>query len=458
MQNQKSSITPYRYLLFLLFCGYALSFADRVVFALVLKPIKIALALSDSRAGLLAGAGFAITYALFAPVGGFFIDRFRRKLIFAFAVTFWSCGSFASGLVASQSGMMFSRASVGVGEALFIPLAVSLLADVVPLAKRAQALAIFFSAGSVGSLGVTLIGGELLQLFGQRRLVLPVIGYIQPWQSLFMLLALPGFLLSLLVLLTLREPARGVPHPDVHGPTSVSTESLSAFLRRNRILAFALFFGYPGLQMGSQAVTSWTFVFLDRIHGLPAGKGGVLVGLTAGLTSIAGCVFGGQMVGLLRRLGFRDASLRASLVGGLAFGLFAILGLLIPSLRLSLVFFSIAFFFSYTPTVGAYAAISEVAPAHIRAGIAGICSLTSGLLTAALGPWLVGFLSDRAFPTPTGIRLALLTVIAATAVVGGVLVYAGLPSLRSLLASAELGSTKAADMDPVAVSAPFDTL
>ena len=429
---------PYRYLLFLLFCGYALSFADRVVFALVLKPIKLALAMSDSRAGLLAGAGFAVTYALFAPAGGFVIDRFRRKYIFAFAVAFWSCGSFASGLVASQLGMMFSRASVGVGEALFIPLAVSLLADTVPMRLRARALAIFFSAGSVGSLGVTLIGGTLLQLLANRRLRLPVIGPIQPWQSLFLLLALPGFLLSLLVLLTLREPARG--SSTAPPALSASSESLSSFFSRNRIFALALLLGYPGLQMGSQALTSWTFIFLDRIHGLPAGRAGVLVGVTAGLTSIVGCVLGGPFIGLLRRRGFRDAALRATLLGGLIFTIFAILGLLIPSLRLSLVFFSLAFLFSYTPTVGAYAAVSEVAPAHLRGSIAGLIGFTNGMLTAALGPWLVGLLSDHLFPMPAGIRPALLTTVVLTATVGAFCVYAGLGSFRRLLAKASSGS------------------
>ena len=447
---QPVKAAPYRYLLLLLFCGYALSFADRVVFSLVLKPIKLALVLTDSRAGLLAGAGFAITYALFAPVGGFFIDRFRRTLIFAFAVTFWSCGSFASGVVTTQLGMMLCRASVGMGEALFLPLAVSLLADTVPLALRARAMAIFFSAGSVGSLGVSLIGGILLQVLSRRHLSLPLIGTVQPWQSLFMLLAVPGFLLALLVLLTMREPARTAVPLQVAGG---HTQTVGGFFRDNRRLALTLLLGYPLLQMASQAVTNWTFIFLDRVYGLPAGKAGVLTAGTAGLTSIVGAVMGGPFVGLLRRRGYVDASLRACCLGGLLFSGLAVIGLLMPTLVLSLLFSSLAFLFSYTPTVGAFAAISEVAPPGIRAALAGAVTLTLGLLNASLGPWLVGLFSDRLFAYPTGIRASLVSVCLISAVVGGSLVALGLKPFGRLLSA-----TTSPEKVPLAAPLPVDTL
>jgi hypothetical protein len=79
--RNQTGANPYRYVLILLFAGYLLSFADRIVFGLVLKPIKVTLALSDSQAGLLAGAAFAVAYAIFAPAGGYFIDRHPRRPI-----------------------------------------------------------------------------------------------------------------------------------------------------------------------------------------------------------------------------------------------------------------------------------------------------------------------------------------------------------------------------------------
>ncbi len=427
-ESRRTGTAPrHRYILGLLFAGYLLSFADRIVFGLVLKPIKVSLDLSDSQAGLLAGAAFAVSYAIFAPLGGYLIDRHKRRAIFAFAVAFWSAATFSCGLAGSFVAMGLSRAAVGAGESLLHPLAVSLFGDTVPSASRAKAFAIYFAAGTFGTVGVLLLGGALFQMLSAiPGLSLPLVGGVQPWQVLFMALAIPGLLLTLVVLATMKEPAR---HRPAHADAADQT-SIVAFLRANPGLGVAFFIGYPLLQMAGYSLLSWVFVFFDRVHAWPAGKSGIVFASTGGLTFIAGCLLSGQFIALIQKRGYSDASLRACIIGGVAFSTFAAAALLMPTPTLSMACLTVAFLFGNLPTVAGYSAVSEVVPPPIRAGLAGLNTLSIGLITNSLGPLLVGLFSDHLYPTPDGIRWSLLTMTAISVIGGTAAVTVGLSSFR----------------------------
>lgn len=423
----------YKHVLVLLFIGYLLSFADRIVFGLVLKPVKVALALSDSQAGLLAGAAFAVAYAVFSPAGGFFIDRYARRPIFAFAIVFWSAATFSCGLAGSFIAMALARAGVGAGEALLHPLAVSLIGDTVPSESRAKAFSAYFTAGTIGTVGALLFGGALFQLLsGMPPLTLPLVGALQPWQALFMFMALPGLLLALVVLTIMKEPPRQGP---AHGREATDETSAWGFVRSNPGIAVAFFIGFPLIQMAGYAFLSWVFIFFDRVHGWPPGRSGVVFALTGGLTFIAGCLLSGNMVGLIRKRGHVDASLRGCILGGVAFSVFAAAALFVSSPYLSFALIAVALFFGYVPTVCGYSAVSEVVPPPIRAGLAGINTLANGLIVSALGPFLVGYFSDHFFPYPTGIRWAMLTMMAISAVGGAAALVVGLKPFRERMAA-----------------------
>lgn len=429
----RTGANRYRHMLVLLFVGYLLSFADRIIFGLMMKPIKAALALSDSQAGLLVGGAFAVAYAVFSPAGGFFIDRHARRPIFAFAIAFWSVATFSCGLAGSFVAMGLARAGVGAGEALLHPLAVSLIGDTVPIESRAKAFAVYFSAGTFGTVGALLFGGALFQMLGgMPPLSLPLIGALQPWQALFMSMAIPGLLLALVVLATMKEPPR---HGPAHGRDAANENSAWRFVRANPGIAIALFIGFPLIQMAGYTFLSWVFIFFDRVHGWPAGKSGVVFALTGGLTFIAGCLLSGHIVGLIRKRGYVDASLRACILGGVAFSGFAAAALLVPSPYLSFALLAIALFFGYLPTVCGFSAVSEVVPPPIRAGLAGISNLANGLIVSALGPFMVGYFSDHLYPTPTGIRWAMLTMMAISAIGGTAGLVVGLKPFRRRMAA-----------------------
>ena len=438
LSRQRPPVTGARLIVPLLFFGYLLSYADRVVFGLVLKPIEASLHLTDSEAGLLSGFAFAITYALASPLAGYLVDRTSRKWIFLFAVLFWSVATFSCGLATTKLAMGIGRGAVGVGEALMVPLAVSVIGDTIAVARRARSMAFFFTGGPVGSLAVLLFGGLLLKHLGRGPVLLRFLGSVQPWQTLFLLLAIPGLVLCALILFAIKDPARALP-----GSSQLAGRAqpgaVLAFLRSHRWLATALFAGYSLLQMPGVAVAAWAFIYFDRVYGMPLEQAAVAFSFTAGITSILGCVLSGRLVLLLRTRGYSDASLRACLLGGLLFGVFAAAGLLAPRPGSALAFFSAAFFFSYVPTVGAYSAISEIAPSTIRASVTGLNALTAGVVATSLGPYLVGMFSDHLFPgNRFGIRWALLATLVLSILCGAILVYAGLKALRSRIVEMQI--------------------
>ncbi len=416
--------------LLLLYLGYLLSFADRVIFGLVLKPIKATLHLSDTQLGLLSGVAFALSYAIFSPLGGYLVDRRPRKLMMSAAIAFWSVATFATGLAGSFLAMTLARIGVGVGESMLHPLSVSLVADTVPVNRRPRAFSLYLSAGAVGSVVALLFGGLLVQHLAKiHGLHLPGIGPIMPWQGLFMAAAVPGLILAAVVLMVLREPPRApVAEADSAHPTGLG------FVRRYPWLAGAVFCGVSLAQMGAYTVTTWNVNFFERVHGWSGSQAAIWLSLTSGVATIIGCVLAGPMIGYLRRRGHADAPLRLCLVASVAHAVFAVLGLLAPTPILALCLFPLGSFWAYVPSVAGFSALGEALPSPVRARLAGLHTFANGVISNSLGPFLVGVFSDTLFHRPGGLRYALVLTVVIAGVGGVVAVAAGMKQYRERLA------------------------
>ena len=110
-QGRQATVT-----LALLFASLILSYADRAVFALSLRPSKAALALSDSQLGLLSGLAFAASYAVFSPLAGWLGDRYSRKRVLLAAIAAWSLATVATAFADSFATMFLARSFVGMGR------------------------------------------------------------------------------------------------------------------------------------------------------------------------------------------------------------------------------------------------------------------------------------------------------------------------------------------------------
>ena len=86
------------------------NYLDRYVLASVVPPIKADFQLSDGEIGWLTSA-FMIGYFATSPVFGYLGDRWPRRGLIVFGVTFWSAGTILSGFAHDYWTLLLCRVS-----------------------------------------------------------------------------------------------------------------------------------------------------------------------------------------------------------------------------------------------------------------------------------------------------------------------------------------------------------
>jgi MFS family permease len=194
--------------LILLTATYTFSFVDRQIINLLVDPIRNDLSLSDSQVSFLQGLAFVMPYVLLSIPIGRIVDRANRIRVLIIGILVWTVSCVSCGLARNFWQLGVARVGVGAGEASVTPASWSLLADYFPEEKRALPVSLFLMGPYLGA-GLSLIlGAEVIAwASGLGTVSLPLIGALAPWQLTFMLVALPGLCMALLLPL-LTEPVR----------------------------------------------------------------------------------------------------------------------------------------------------------------------------------------------------------------------------------------------------------
>src|SRR6202021_789266 len=170
-----------------------LNYADRNVLFAVQPLVQDEFHLSKIQIGYLTSA-FLGFYMIAAPFVGPLADRYSRKLIIAFGAIFWSGLTLLTAFTHTYAQLLIRHTLVGIGEATFVTIAPTFVADLFPEERRGRILGVFYLAIPVGTAAGCLLGGKLSPHYG--------------WRFPFYIAAVPGFVLALAVLF-LNEPARG---------------------------------------------------------------------------------------------------------------------------------------------------------------------------------------------------------------------------------------------------------
>uniref|UniRef100_F1L095 Protein spinster 1 n=1 Tax=Ascaris suum TaxID=6253 RepID=F1L095_ASCSU len=138
--------------MFLLFLINLLNYTDRFTLAGVLTDIQKYFNLDDAKIGLLQTV-FVIFYMLSALICGFLGDRYNRKWLVIFGITLWVSAVFASSFVPEKFYYLFlsCRGALGFGEACYVTIVPSIIADMFVGNTRARALMFFYFAAPLGS-------------------------------------------------------------------------------------------------------------------------------------------------------------------------------------------------------------------------------------------------------------------------------------------------------------------
>ena len=147
------------YALGVLLLGYIVNFVDRSILAILLEPIKIELALSDTQLGLLGGLAFALFYATLGIPIAALADRWSRVKVLSISMVIWSAMTALCGLASGFWTLLIARIGVGIGEAGASPPSHSLISDYFPIETRATALSIYALGIPIGSMVGNFVGG-----------------------------------------------------------------------------------------------------------------------------------------------------------------------------------------------------------------------------------------------------------------------------------------------------------
>ena len=133
---------------------------DRLVFSVVLQPMKVELGLSDTALGVFQTV-FVLSMAVLSFPVSYLVDRWSRRKSISLMALIWSAFTFVTGLATNFWGVLAPRTLVGVGEAAFAPGGVAMITAAYPPKKRGRVAGVFVLAMPLGMALGTLLGGYL---------------------------------------------------------------------------------------------------------------------------------------------------------------------------------------------------------------------------------------------------------------------------------------------------------
>lgn len=350
------------------------NYMDRVLFSLMVEPVKAELGLSDGQMGLLGGFAFAAVYAVLGLVAGRIADSRNRVRLIGVALTVWSAATAACGLVNNFVQMFASRMLVGAGEAGCVPAAQSFISDVAPAKNRAFMISAFTGIGTVGTLIGLILGGILIELIG--------------WRMTFVAFGVFGFIPLVILFATLREP-RTI--RKVAPPTATTwKKDVGEMLKRREIQL--LLIGIP-LIYTLAGVGTWIPAFFQRTFGISTEDfsrvGGAYLGIGLILGTFAGGFIANKLVARDMRWEFWWSALSCSL---------SMIPLLLVYLsgNLDLAYLGLfgAFFLAGTSFGPSMACMHTITKQSVRATAVASMVFTTSLIAYGGVPALIGILSD----------------------------------------------------------------
>lgn len=439
------------YVVVICMLAYIFSFVDRQILALMIEPIKHDLQLSDTQFSLLHGLAFSLFYAFMGIPIALLADRYARPRIIAIGVAFWSLATAACGLSRNFAQMFLARIGVGVGEAALSPATYSMLSDMFPREKLGRAVGIYSIGSFIGGGMAFLIGGYVINLLKSVDTVaLPWIGAMRPWQVTFFIVGLPGLLIALLILLTVRDPQRLGLRRNASGQVQKpAMEDTFRFLGRHRSTFFCHYLGFSFYAMVLFALLGWTPAFYMRKFGMSPSEAGYMLGVVVLVANTAGVFCGGWLMDWLAKRGYSDAPLRAGVIGAAGMALPAVVFTQVDSLWWSVGLLLPAMFFASFPMPTSTAAMQILPPNQLRAQVSALFLLISNLIGLGLGTTAVAMLTDRLFKNPAAVGQSMSVLVGVATVLCIGLLAAGCKHYRRSL---NLEAQEAPPLAPARVS------
>jgi len=395
-----------------------LNYIDRNVLFAVQDLIKAEFPRSDTAYGLLTSV-FFIFYMIAAPFMGPLSEKFSRKAVIIVGAVIWSGATLLTAFTKNFDELLLRHTLVGIGEASFVILSPTFVADMFPEDKRGRVMGIFYLAIPVGSALGFLVGGVLGPKYG--------------WRVPFYVGAAPSLLFAFL-LLFIPEPPLGqfdVPGkvPEVSGFGADTSSGIVAYVIRVMKWVWALMqslvrnpafltatLGMAMMTFALGGLQVWFPTFLHRVHSYTLTQANILFGASTIVNGIVASLAGGWISDwLLKRT--KSAHYLVSVVS-LVLGIPAMCLAIFASGNLMIAGMFTAEFFLLLNTGPLNAAIINSVGPHIRAMALAANIFIFHLLGDVPSAPLIGFMSDH-----YSMRIAFIAPVIAIGLSSAILFY-----------------------------------
>lgn len=229
-------------------------------------------------------AVFLWIYGIVSPFAGVVADRVSRKKLVVGSLFVWSAVTYLMGYASDFTQLYWLRALMGVSEALYIPSALSLIADWHEGKSRSLAIGIHMTGLYVGQ----AVGG-----FGAT------IAATFSWHSTFYWFGIIGIAYSVVLVLLLHDKPKAVdavaasPNPATLMKKESLWRGLSVVLSTWAFWVILIYFAVPSLP--GWATKNWLpTLFADNL-GLDMAQAGPMSTITIAASSFVGVLLGGVM-------------------------------------------------------------------------------------------------------------------------------------------------------------------
>lgn len=374
---------------------YAMHHMDRQIVTLLLEPIKHEFELSDSQLGFLAGLSYAIAFGIAGLPLGWLVDRVHRVRLLSGLLFIWSGLTALCGIASSYSSLILARIGIGAAESGGTPTNMSLLADYFDRKSRPMAMGIYYTGTQIG----TIVGFAVAAVVAQQH----------GWRAAFLVAGIPGLLLVLLLLSTIREPRRGASD----APNAASTTSVQPpppFMQTLRFIwsqraQVHTMFGIVIAMAVTAGMSAWLAPLMIRTYGVNLKTAGFSLAFGVATFGMLGSLAGGW---LASRISERDPSQLPKLTALATFLTVpaAVYGILAGSLWLTVAGFAVQHFANAMIVATGYPLSMELTRTNMRGTTMALLQVLCNMCGYGLGPQIVGWLSDGLNPQYGGKALA----------------------------------------------------
>lgn len=229
-------------------------------------------------------AVFLWIYGIVSPFAGVVADRVSRKKLVVGSLFVWSAVTYLMGYASDFTQLYWLRALMGVSEALYIPSALSLIADWHEGKSRSLAIGIHMTGLYVGQ----AVGG-----FGAT------IAATFSWHSTFYWFGIIGIAYSVVLALLLHDKPKAVdavaasPNPATLMKKESVWRGLSVVLSTWAFWVILIYFAVPSLP--GWATKNWLPTLFEKNLGLDMALAGPMSTITIAASSFVGVLLGGVM-------------------------------------------------------------------------------------------------------------------------------------------------------------------